>query len=70
MEDSKKTETVTVAVSPELKAQIKAVAKAKHWKVSQALGIFLDEFWPKWVDELGIKEAELPQPTPLSKEKG
>lgn len=62
MEDSKKTETVTVAVSPELKAQIKSVAKAKHWKVSQALGIFLDEYWPQWLEQLGVSGEE--QATP------
>ena len=66
MDDPKKTATVTIAVTPEFKAEIQAVAKSKRWSVSQTVGVVLEEFWDVWLDESG---TEKPQPTTKKRSK-
>lgn len=62
-EDIKKTTTITIAVTPEFKSEIRAVAKAKRWSVSQTLGILIEENWEDWVEEQGIDASSLGKET-------
>jgi hypothetical protein len=55
MDDPKKSTTITIAVTPELKKEIQAVAKSKRWSVSSTLGLFLEEYWEMWLDEQGVE---------------
>lgn len=53
-DETKKTTTISIAVTPEMKAEIQAVAKFKRWSVSQTIGVVLEEFWDVWMTESEI----------------
>jgi hypothetical protein len=53
-EELKKTTTISIAITPEFKEEIKAVARVKRWSVSQTLGILIEENWDDWVKQQGI----------------
>ncbi len=53
--------TIGVTVTTEFKERIKRVAEAKHWSVSQTVGLFIEAYWDIWEDELGVSEKK---PTP------
>lgn len=53
-DEAKKTTTVSIAITPEMKAEIQAVAKLKRWSVSQTIGVVLEEYWDVWMTESEI----------------
>ena len=53
-DEAKKTTTISIAVTPEMKAEIQAVAKLKRWSVSQTIGVVLEEYWGVWMVEADI----------------
>lgn len=53
-DEPKKTTTVSIAITPEMKAEIQAVAKLKRWSVSQTIGVVLEEYWDVWMTESEI----------------
>jgi len=58
MDDPKKTATITIAVTPDLKDEIRAVAKSKRWSVSQTLGVLIEEYWDIWLKEMGEASSQ------------
>lgn len=66
-DDTKKTATITIAITPEFKEEIRAVAKTKRWSVSQTLGILIEAYWEEWLREEGINTPEPTQPSKNSK---
>jgi hypothetical protein len=46
--------TIGVTVTAEFKERIKRLAEAKHWSVSQTVGLFIDAYWDTWEKELGV----------------
>jgi hypothetical protein len=53
-DETKKTTTISIAVTPEMKAEIQAVAKLKRWSVSQTIGVVLEEYWDVWMTEADV----------------
>ncbi len=49
--------TLGVTVTDAMRSRIKNVADARHWSLSQAVGLFLERYWDEWEKELGITPA-------------
>lgn len=54
--------TVAATVTAEVSEKIKRVATLKHWSVAQTIGLFIDAYWDKWVEDIGGDNTDSPPP--------
>ncbi len=52
-----KKHTIGVTVTDEMRNRVKRIAEEKHWSVSQTLGLFMEAYWDKWEQDMGIADS-------------